>query len=209
MWMASPAHILLILLGTQFLLSMTPGQNWVLIIQNSIESRNLGLATAAGVPCAVIGLALLSMAGGSIIFETLPQLFLILKIICGAYLIYIGLRAIGASMRKSRLTGEKTVSPSLKAGFLMGFISSLSNPKGIPYFASIFAATGAYGMPLNYKVAALLLMPAISLACNSSVALMASHPFIKKKLLVFGSWSQRLIGCVMIGLGIYMFIGSP
>ncbi len=133
----SDAQLLLFLL-TSLVVIVTPGQDMILVMSRSItQGSAAGVVTAAGVSVGLLGHTLLAGLGLGSILMASELLFVILKSVGAAYLVYLGIRLIltkGAAldlggMRAGRLR-------RLHRLFAEGMLSNLSNPKvAIFYFA--------------------------------------------------------------------------
>ncbi len=78
---------------------ISPGPNFLLISQtSSAESRRAGLWTALGVVIGTIVWATTALLGVSVVFSRFAWLYKGMKILGGAYLVYLGIRAwVGAT----------------------------------------------------------------------------------------------------------------
>ncbi|NDE89898.1 MAG: hypothetical protein EB059_01975 [Alphaproteobacteria bacterium] len=94
-----------------------------------------------------------------------------MRIMCGAYLFYLGFRELRGSFLAGATLGENTEKRSYRDAFLMGFIANITNPKAIAYYISIFSAAKAFDMPLSYQLVAVVMMPLIAFGWHTVVAL--------------------------------------
>src|SRR5512139_2839168 len=73
----------------------TPGQDMILVMSRSIaQGSAAGVATAAGVSVGLVGHTLLATLGLGAILRTSEWLFVALKLIGAAYLVYLGLQLL-------------------------------------------------------------------------------------------------------------------
>ena len=116
-------------------LIVTPGQDMVLVMSRSIaQGAAAGVVTAAGVSVGLIGHTILATLGLGAILRTSEWLFLALKLVGAAYLIYLGVGLLRT--KATALVVEASSKRSLLRLFLDGAISNISNPKiAIFYFA--------------------------------------------------------------------------
>lgn len=114
---------------------VTPGQDMVLVMSRSIaQGPGAGVATAAGVSVGLVGHTILATLGLGAVLRASEWLFLVLKVVGAAYLVYIGI-----SLLRTR-SGELVVQSSSRRSslrlFADGALSNLSNPKiAVFYFA--------------------------------------------------------------------------
>ncbi len=75
----------------------TPGQDMILVMSRSVaQGSAAGVVTAAGVSVGLVGHTLLATLGLGAILRTSEWLFLALKLIGAAYLVYLGVQLVRA-----------------------------------------------------------------------------------------------------------------
>jgi threonine/homoserine/homoserine lactone efflux protein len=131
-------------LGISILVIVSPGQDTALTIRNTlVGGRRGGIATAAGVVTGLASWTVASSAGLAALLVASQPLFLAIRLVGAAYLVFLGLQALyGAISRK----GDRSASTPTVAGprlrrmvaFRQGLISNLSNPKIVVFFLSLF-----------------------------------------------------------------------
>ena len=116
-------------------LIVTPGQDMILVMSRSIaQGPAAGVATAAGVSVGLVGHTVLATLGLGAILRTSEWLFLALKLVGAAYLVYLGVQLL--RRRQHELAIATGAPRSLWRLFFDGALSNLSNPKiAIFYFA--------------------------------------------------------------------------
>ena len=133
-----PFSDLLLFTGAAVLLVLTPGPNMIYLISRSIcQGRKAGLISLFGLVPG-FGVHMLSASIGlSAIFLSVPFAYELLKW-CGAfYLLWMGWNSVksgGGSLFKPR---KLPLDPPRKL-FLMGFLTSLLNPKVAVFYLSLF-----------------------------------------------------------------------
>lgn len=89
-------HILISLasiLLTVLIGAMSPRPSFLTVARTAMsESRQNGIATAAGMGSGGAIFAILAMLGLKTVFKAFPLIYMVLKLIGGIYLIYIGIR---------------------------------------------------------------------------------------------------------------------
>ena len=113
----------------------TPGQDMILVMSRSITQGSVaGVVTAAGVSVGLVGHTLLATLGLGALLQASETLFLVLKLVGAAYLVYLGVQLLRAGGRELALSSAAPV--SLTRLFLSGAASNISNPKiAVFYFA--------------------------------------------------------------------------
>ncbi|MDP6925697.1 MAG: LysE family translocator [Rhodospirillales bacterium] len=84
-----------VFLAASLLIIITPGQDMVLVMSRSLSQGSLaGIVTAAGVSIGLMGHTVLATLGLGAILQASGALFLILKLVGAAYLIYLGIQLL-------------------------------------------------------------------------------------------------------------------
>jgi threonine/homoserine/homoserine lactone efflux protein len=124
-------------------LALIPGPGVLVVIARSLDSGfRQGLATAMGILIGDFIFISLAIFGLAALSEMLGSFFVVIKYTGAIYLIYLGFNLITS---KSSVTEKVTETESKKpvkhsANFLMGLITTLSNPKAILFYFSFFPA---------------------------------------------------------------------
>lgn len=127
---------------------ISPGPNFLIVTQMSIrDSRYSGLFSAWGVALASVIWSSAALVGVSVLFETATWLYIALKLLGGAYLVYLGIQGWRNANRPLISNVEELARPPSKwRAFRMGFITNLTNPKAViflevsllPYFRPLY-----------------------------------------------------------------------
>jgi len=131
-------------LGISILVIVSPGQDTALTIRNTlVGGRGGGIATGAGVVTGLATWTVASSAGLAALLVASQPLFLAIRLVGAAYLIFLGLQALYGAIHRHRARPESTdpvAGPRLRrwAAYRQGFISNLSNPKIVVFFLSLF-----------------------------------------------------------------------
>lgn len=193
------------LLGALTLGAMSPGPSFVLVARIAIaRSRSDGLAAALGMGIGGVIFAVLVVLGLHAALSNVPQLYLVLKVAGGIYLLYLGIRIWQGAKEPLAIAdpGERTTS-SLSNSFLIALGTQLSNPKTAVFYGSIFAALLPQDLPL---LVAVVLLPALVFAIEAgwyaivALALSAASPraaYLRAKTAV-----DRSAGAVLGILGL-------
>jgi RhtB (resistance to homoserine/threonine) family protein len=194
-------------LAVAALVILAPGPDTALVTKNALlYGRGAALATSAGVNVGLLVWTLASALGVAAIVHESETVFTVLKLIGGAYLVWLGLQALRASRRGagpggSRVPVERRIDS--RRAFRHGLFSNLANPKIAAFFTSLLPQFIAPGH--SVLVPFLLLgglFVAMTLSWLSAYALMAARagnlltrPRVKAAL-------DRITGLVLVGLGL-------
>lgn len=86
----------LALLGVAIVLAVTPGPDTMVTLSNALRDRRAGILAALGTTVGVFGWAALVAVGVAAFLEDSPLAFQVLRLLGGAYLLYLGYRAVSA-----------------------------------------------------------------------------------------------------------------
>ena len=189
------------------LVILTPGPDTALVTKNALlHGRRAALATSAGVNVGLLVWTLASALGVAAVVHESATVFTVLKLVGGAYLMWLGLQALRAAGRgASPGGGEGTAARRIdsRRAFRHGLFSNLANPKIAAFFTSLLPQFIAPGHPVLVPFLLLgSLFVAMTLSWLSAYALMAARagnlltrPRVKAAL-------DRVTGLVLVGLGL-------
>jgi threonine/homoserine/homoserine lactone efflux protein len=186
------------------LLILTPGQDMMLVMSRSVaQGAAAGVVTAAGVSVGLVGHTVLAALGLGAILRTSEWLFIALKLVGAAYLIYLGIGLLRT--RDHRLELGVNGNSSLRRLFVDGAFSNLSNPKVaifyfsfLPQFVSPSTAHPTLSIfALGIAFAALTFL--IKAPIGLSAGLLSEWLRARPRVLV---WMHRTSGAVLLALGV-------
>lgn len=141
---------------------VTPGPNVLLLTGTALDSsRRVAVWTMAGVLAGTACWGAAGFFGVGLLFGAAPWLYFGLKLVGGAYIVYLGGKLL---LRKSAPLDEAVAvgRHSGWRGFRRGLTTQLSNPKSGAFVATIFAATMPREAPLSAGLTAIAIMVTIS-----------------------------------------------
>ncbi|MBE7418348.1 MAG: LysE family translocator [Ideonella sp.] len=185
------------------LLIVTPGQDMILVMSRSIaQGPAAGVATAAGVSVGLVGHTLLATLGLGAILRTSEWLFLALKLVGAAYLVYLGIQLLRTGRHELAVSGG--ASRSLPRLFADGALSNVSNPKiAVFYFAFLpqFVLPGAahptlsvFVLGLAFAALTFVVKGPVGLGAGLLSSWLRTHPSAL-------AWLYRGSGAVLVALG--------
>ena len=96
---------------------------------------------------------------------------------------------------------DRATRPAGKRAILFGFLVTLTNPKAIVLFASVFATAVTASTPLWLMGLMIALVTASSLVWYSCVSLFMSSGPVMRRFQRARHWIERAAGVCFIGLG--------
>lgn len=185
-------------------LIVTPGQDMVLVMSRSVaQGPAAGVATAAGVSVGLVGHTVLASLGLGAILRTSDWLFLALKLVGAAYLVFLGLQLLRTRGAELAVAAGAPRSPWRL--FFDGALSNVSNPKiAVFYFAFLpqFVLPGAAHPTLSVFVLGLV-FAGLTFLVKGPVGLAAGllSGWLRARPAVL-TWLYRTSGAVLVGLGV-------
>lgn len=189
---------------------ISPGPDFAVVIRNSVSAgRQAGLITAAGIGAGIFLHVAYSLLGIGIIVSQSVWLFNALKLLAGAYLLYIGIKALRA--RPQTTSGEVTLAPvamPARKAFVNGFVTNGLNPKATLFFLSVFTLVISPQTPLLIQAGYGVYLAAATGLWFCLVALLFSQPRVRSSFARMGHWFDRLMGAVLVALGLHLALSE-
>lgn len=151
-----------------------PGADFTVVVRNALASRRAGVACAVGVAGGLLVHTALAVAGLAAVLVAVPVLFRTLQILGGAYVLYLGVRAVRGALSPAPAgpDPEGDAADGVGSSLRQGFLTNVLNPKAPVLFLSLlpqFVPDGAPVLPRTLLLAtivvvlALLWFPAVAL----------------------------------------------
>jgi len=182
--------------------AMSPGPSFVVVARTAVaSSRADGLAAALGMGAGGVLFAAAALLGLHVVLTAVPWLYLGLKVLGGAYLIYLGCMLWRGARQPLQIAEGAPVS-TFHRSFWLGLATQVSNPKTAVVYASIFVSLLPREAPLAVTLVLPLVIFAIEAGWYSVVALALSAPSPRAAYLRWKVWVDRAAGGAMGLLGI-------
>jgi threonine efflux protein len=181
----------------------SPGPTFVVITRYAVAGdRRAGFQATCGALLATFLWASLAAAGLGIVIAGFGWLAMALRIVGAVYLAWLGVK-----MLKTAWTG----SPAGEAGGVAeptgwravraGFITNISNPKVVAYYASLFTVVIPPDAPVALLVGAMITAVAVSAVWWSLVTLFFALPAIRQGYRRIRRTMDAAMGVILIALG--------
>ncbi|MFG2503024.1 LysE family translocator [Streptomyces sp. NPDC048441] len=164
-----------------------PGADFAVVVRNALASRRAGVTCALGVAGGLLVHTALAVAGVAAVLTAVPALFRALQIMGGAYVLYLGCRALRSAARPLESFGAPDTDAEPKAAgagsLRQGFLTNALNPKAPITFLSVlpqFVPAGSPAMPRTLLLASIIV--ALALVWFPAVAILVDR---------LGNWLRR------------------
>lgn len=179
---------------------MLPGPDFVAVVRSSMTGGTLaGLKTTIGVSVCLGLYATLSLLGLSAILIEFQWLAWGIRVLGGCYLIYLGIRLVFS--KPEQLAVEQADQGGRTHPLLFGFLVTLTNPKAIVLFASIFATSVTAETPAWVLVTMVALVILSAFVWYSLVSLFMSSRLVLSRFSDARHWVERAAGVCFVTIG--------
>jgi len=189
----------------------SPGPSFVMVARTAASSKRVnGISAAIGMGIGGSIFAVISLIGLVDLLMAVPTLYIVMKIVGGAYLAYLGVRIWkGASESLAVSSDTHAVHGSdVWRYFGLGLATQLSNPKTAIVYASVFAAFLPKLPTMEFKVSVVVIVLMIEATWYSLVATMLSVETSRQSYLRCKSLIDRMAGGIMLALGVKLVTSS-
>ena len=185
---------------------VSPGPNVLLVSQLAASDRARSAVFAAlGVAFGATLWATCAVLGVNVVFAAFPGLRLALQVAGGAYLLYVAIRLWRSNGAAS--VGRAS-SVSSWAGFRLGFLTNITNPKVALFFGSIFA-TSFPAAPSPILQASVVAMVALNAVCwHALLAYLFSRERVRAAYSCTRGVANRIASVIMGALGLSVLVAS-
>lgn len=201
---------LLSIIGAIAIGAASPGPSFVFVTRTAIAlSRSDALAAAMGMGVGGVVYGGLGLFGLQTLLAKVEWLYVILKILGGAYLVWLAVQLWRSA--KSPIAVPTTADgrpQSARKSFTLAAVTQLSNPKAAIVYGSIFAAFLPAHAPVWTFAVLLPAIFAIEAGWYTVVALAFSSERPRAAYLRSKHWFNRTAGLVMGALGVRLILGS-
>jgi len=203
------ASVLLTFLGLSMVVIATPGPDTALTVRNTLlGGRSAGTFTALGVSMGQVAWSVATSLGLVAVLLASKPIFQALKLVGGAYLVYLGIRPLLAAYERSPVpegAGGRGAGTSLArfTALRHGFINNLTNPKMAVFFASVLPQ---FAPPGDGMLSRLLLLGVLFSVLTFLWLTAYAVAIARAGRLLRGSRVARVVegvaGLTLIGLGV-------
>jgi threonine/homoserine/homoserine lactone efflux protein len=188
-----------------FSIAAPVGPIGVLCIRRTLaEGRLHGLVSGLGAATADAVYGCIAAFGLTFISDVLVQQQLWLRLVGGAFLIFLGVKTIFSKPSEKPPSEKRT---GLMTAYGSTFFLTLTNPVTILSFAAIFAGIGLGSAVADYGSAALLVFSVFAGSAMWWLILSGTVSLLQKKVTPrVLKWINRVSGVVIMGFGVFILI---
>ena len=199
--------VLFKILSVFFLALVSPGPDFMIVSSMSLtRGRADGIKAAAGIASVIVLYTLVSLTGLSALFAHYLWITMGIKLCGGLYLMYLGYALWRSSLTKQIVAETIDVNVKKKSAYLAGVLTSLTNPKAIAFFASIFAIALTPDTGLATKAAIGVAVPALTFVWFSFVAFGLSKERVRVQYQRWQRVIDRVTGTVLAFFGLRLVL---
>jgi len=192
---------LLALTGVYTLSVISPGPNFAIVTSTTLGvSRRAGVMTGLGLALASFTWSLLSVLGIGLIIAHAGWLYDAIRLAGGAYLIWLGFKMVRGARQPQQLV---SVAPTVSASrsILKGYLVSMTSPKAIAFYGSIFATFVPQHAPLWVFASIVAIATVVSGLWYCGVALLLSNGPMQAMFARAKTVLDLTIGACLMGFG--------
>ena len=127
------------LFGAMLVLAAIPSSSVVIVVSRSLSSGYMhGVLAALGIVVGDIIFILIAIFGLTLLAESMTEMFVLIKYLGGAYLVWLGTGLLFA--KPGELQAEKNGSAARSSSFLSGLLFTLADQKALLFYLGFFPA---------------------------------------------------------------------
>jgi threonine efflux protein len=184
---------------------ISPGPNFLVVSRLALShTRRSAIGAALGIAVGSLIYAAMTMFGLSVLILRFAWLGDTIRIVGGAYLVWLGIQIWRARPERLNFPAHTEIQngTSLLRGLRIGFLTEITNPKGIGFFLGLFAAAIPEATPLWAKLAVLSMGGVIEVAWYTAVSFaLSSGPMLAGYQKIRRA-ADRVLGTLLIALGL-------
>jgi threonine/homoserine/homoserine lactone efflux protein len=191
---------LVLLIGVYIVSLVSPGPNFIIVTNTSMAvSRAAGLFAGLGLAAASLTWAVMAMAGLGFLLAHFAWLHIAVQAVGALYLIWLGIKMIRTAAKP--LTPDGSAGLTWRAAMRRAYVVSMTNPKSLAFFGSIFALVIPTHAPLWFYATVAAVCLTLSATWYCGLAFFFSNPRVAGWFLRFKAVIERVMGTALILLG--------
>ncbi len=184
---------------------MSPGPDYVLVTRQSIRyGRRVALWSSGGIGFGILFHSLLAVTGILFFIASNDFYLIFLKLICSAYLLYLGITSIikTSNFDQNRVKDDKWSNAN---GFVAGLLTNITNVKALLFFITLF------GVVLDSQSQGNLILYGIYMALAtfvwfSFVSYIFTSDIFKSQFLKFFKFFEKFLGVILVIIALQLVV---
>lgn len=189
----------------------SPGPDFAMALRQSIVSgRRPAICTSIGICAGILVPVCYCLLGLGLVISRSLLLFNLVKLVGAAYLVLYR-RAFAARLparSRGHDRGRDPNPPPAVQALRIGFLTNLLNPRATLFFLSLFVLAIKPQTPLLIQLGYGLYMALATGLWFSALSLFLTRPAVRGFFGQCGHWAERLMGGVLIALGIRLVLAG-
>ena len=182
---------------------MSPGPDYVLITRQSIRyGRRVALWSSGGIGFGILFHSLLAVTGILFLIASNESYLIFLKLICSAYLLYLGIKSIinTSDFNQNVVKDNKWSNTN---GFVAGMLTNITNVKALLFFITLF------GVVLNGQTQGNLMLYGLYMAFAtfiwfSLLSYIFTSEVFKAQFLTFFKFFEKFLGLILVIIAVQL-----
>ncbi|MDT8418906.1 MAG: LysE family transporter [Desulfuromonadales bacterium] len=182
----------------------SPGPDFAMVLRQSIVAgRTPALWTSLGIGIGILVHVAYCLLGLGLIISQSIMLFNVIKLIGACYLFYVGWKSLRAKPAKSIADNSFGIPvPDAGHALRIGFLTNALNPKATLFFLSLFSVVINHDTPSVVQLGYGLYMSFATAVWFCGLSLFLTQQRIRNLFARFGHWAERVMGGMLIALGV-------
>ena len=189
----------------------SPGPDFAMVVRQSlVAGRSAALWTSLGIGAGILVHVAYSLFGLGLIISQSLYLFELVKLAGAAYLCVIGWKSLRAGPQPVDEPARAAAGRAypIPQALRIGFLTNALNPKATLFFLSLFSVVINAETPQLVQLGYGLYMALATAFWFCGLSLLLSQRQVRQGLARFGHLAERLMGIVLIGLGIRLALAQ-
>lgn len=190
----------------------SPGPDFAVVMRQSVRGgTTVGIWTSLGVGSAILLHVTYCLLGVALLLSQSPTLFNGMKLIAAAYLFFLGVQSLRASMQPAEAdhATQQLVVSSAGRAFALGFLTNGLNPKATLFFLALFTVVIDPATPLAIQVLYGIYLALATFLWFTLLSLILGISRVRASIIGMGAWLERAMGIILIALALQIALNAP
>lgn len=189
----------------------SPGPDFAMVLRQSlVAGRKAALWTSIGIGAGILVHIVYTLLGLGLIISQSVQLFNLIKLVGAAYLLYVGWKSLRAGPEEHAGVAEVTEAQDypISRALRIGFLTNALNPKATLFFLALFSVIIKPDTPQIIQAGYGVYMSVATAVWFCGLSVVLTQQRVRRGFSRFGYWIERLMGGVLIALGIRLALSG-